>query len=43
MTQLLRELQNVEKVESIDKIQFSLFSHQDIKNGSVADILTFDT
>jgi DNA-directed RNA polymerase beta' subunit len=43
MTQLLRELQNSEKLESIDKIQFSLFSHEDVKNGSVADILTFDT
>ena len=30
MTQLLRELQNVDKLENIDKIQFSLFSHQDI-------------
>ena len=43
MTQLLRELQNGEKLESIDKIQFSLFSHEDIKKGAVADILTFDT
>ena len=43
MTQLLRELQNVDKLESIDKIQFSLLSHEDINRGSVADILTFDT
>ena len=43
MTQLLRDLQNVDKLESIDKIQFSLLSHEDINRGSVADILTFDT
>jgi len=43
MTQLLRELQNVDKLESIDKIQFSLLSHEDINRGSVADVLTFDT
>ena len=43
MTQLLRELQNVNYLENIDKIQFSLFSHEDINKGSVADILTFDT
>jgi DNA-directed RNA polymerase II subunit RPB1 len=43
MTQLLRELQNVDKLESIEKIQFSLFSHEDINRGSVADVLTFDT
>ena len=43
MTQLLRDLQNVDKLEDIDKIQFSLFSHDDINRGSVADILTFDT
>ena len=43
MTQLLRELQNVNNLESIDKIQFSLFSHDDINRGSVAEILTFDT
>lgn len=43
MTQLIRELQNVEYLENINGIQFSLFSHQDIKRGSVADILTPDT
>ena len=43
MTQLLRELQNVDKLESIEKIQFSLLSHEDINRGSVADVLTFDT
>ena len=43
MTHLLRELQNPDNLESIHEIQFSLFSHQDIKNGSVADILTPDT
>jgi len=43
MTQLIRELQNVEYLENIKDIQFSLFSHQDIQNGSVADILTQDT
>ena len=43
MTQLIRELQNVEYLENICGIQFSLFSHQDIKRGSVADILTPDT
>ena len=43
MTHLLRELQNADNLESISEIQFSLFSHQDIKRGSVADILTPDT
>ena len=43
MTHLLNELRNPENVESINEIQFSLFSHQDIKRGSVADILTPDT
>jgi DNA-directed RNA polymerase beta' subunit len=43
MTHLLHELQNTDNVESIHEIQFSLFSHQDIKRGSVADILTPDT
>ena len=43
MTLLLHELQNAEYLESINEIQFSLFSHQDIKKGSVADILTPDT
>ena len=43
MTHLLHELQNVDNLESINEIQFSLFSHQDIKRGSVADILTPDT
>ena len=31
------------KLESIEKIQFSLLSHEDINRGSVADVLTFDT
>ena len=43
MTHLLRELQNTDNLESIHEIQFSLFSHQDIKRGSVADILTPET
>ena len=43
MTHLLRELQNADNLESINEIQFSLFSHQYIKKGSVADILTPDT
>jgi len=43
MTHLLHELQNPENLESINEIQFSLFSHQDIKRGSVTDILTPDT
>ena len=43
MTHLLHELQNPDNLESINEIQFSLFSHQDIKRGSVADILTPDT
>ena len=43
MTHLLHELQNADNLESINEIQFSLFSHQDIKRGSVADILTFET
>ena len=43
MTHLLHELQNADNLESINEIQFSLFSHQDIKRGSVADILTPDT
>ena len=38
MTHLLRELQNADNLESIKEIQFSLFSHHDIKKGSVADI-----
>ena len=42
MAHLLHELQNPENVENINEIQFSLFSHQDIKRGSVADILTPD-
>ena len=43
MTQLIRELQNADYLENINEIQFSLLSHQDIKKGSVADILTPDT
>ena len=43
MTHLLRELQNADNLESIKEIQFSLFSHHDIKKGSVADILTPET
>jgi DNA-directed RNA polymerase II subunit RPB1 len=43
MTHLLHELQNADNLESVHEIQFSLFSHQDIKRGSVADILTPDT
>jgi len=43
MTHLLHELQNTEYLESINEIQFSLFSHSDIKNGAVANILTPDT
>ena len=43
MTHLLHELQNTNDLESINEIQFSLFSHHDIKRGSVADILTPDT
>ena len=43
MTHLLRELQNTDNLESISEIQFSIFSHQDIKRGSVADILIPET
>ena len=43
MTHLLHELQNVDNLESVNEIQFSLFSHQDIKRGSVVDILTPET
>jgi len=43
MTHLLHELQNTDYLESVEEIQFSLLSHQDIKNGSVADILTAET
>ena len=43
MTHLLRELQNADNLESINEIQFSLFSHQYIKKGSVADVMTPDT
>lgn len=43
MSHLLHELQSSENLESVHEIQFSLFSHQDIKKGSVADILTADT
>ena len=43
MTHLLHELQNTEYFESINEIQFSLFSHNDIKNGAVANILTPET
>jgi len=43
MTHLLNELQNTDYLESLNEIQFSLFSHQDIKRGSVADILIPET
>ncbi len=43
MSQLLQELQNTDNLESIEEIQFSLLSHNDIKRGSVVDILTADT
>ncbi len=43
MAELLKELQNADNLESIHEIQFSLFSHEDIKKGSVADVLTPDT
>lgn len=43
MTHLLRELQNVEDLEEVNEIQFSLFSHQDIKRGAVCDVLTPET
>jgi DNA-directed RNA polymerase II subunit RPB1 len=43
MSHLLQELQNTDNLESVEEIQFSLLSHNDIKKGSVADILTPDT
>ena len=43
MTHLLRELQNANNLESVSEIQFSLFSHHDIKNGSVVDVLLPET
>ena len=43
MTHLLRELKNTDDLENIKEIQFSLFSHHDIKNGAVSEILTPDS
>ena len=43
MDKLLRDLQNTEELESVKHIQFSLFSHDDIKKGSVCDILYSET
>jgi DNA-directed RNA polymerase II subunit RPB1 len=43
MTHLLRELKNTDDLENIREIQFSLFSHNDIKNGAVSEILTPDS
>ncbi len=41
--QLIRDLKNTENLKSIKQIQFSLFSPEEIKRGSVCDILTSDT
>ena len=43
MSQLLNELRLTENLESVSEIQFSIFSHHDIKHGAVCDILTPDT
>ena len=43
MSQLLHDLKNTNNLENINEIQFSLFSHHDIKRGSVADILVPET
>ena len=43
MHKLARELNSQEKLENIKKIQFGIFSHDDIENGAVAEIYTSDT
>ena len=43
MSQLIKDLQNTNYLENIDHIQFSIFSPQEIKNGSVCEIMTPDT
>jgi len=43
MRQLTRELQEIDYLEQISEIQFGIFSEEDIKNGSVANILTPET
>jgi DNA-directed RNA polymerase II subunit RPB1 len=43
MEQLLRDLRNTDNLESIKQIQFSLFNQDEIKRGSVCDILTAET
>jgi len=43
MEQLIRDLKNTDNLESIKQIQFSLFSQDEIKKGSVCDVLTAET
>ncbi len=43
MSFLLNELRLTDSLETVSEIQFSIFSHNDIKQGSVCDILTQDT
>ncbi len=43
MEQLNRDLMNTDNLESIRQIQFSLFSDNDIVNGSVCEVKTADT
>ena len=43
MDQLISDLRNTDHLESIKSIQFSLFSQDEIRRGSVCDILTPET
>lgn len=43
MSELLKEIANINDVYKIKKIQFSVLSPEDITNGSVCEILTKDT
>ncbi len=43
MEQLIRDLRNTDNLESIKSIQFSLFNQNEIRRGSVCDILTAET
>ena len=43
MSTLLKDLKDRTDVELVKGIQFSLFSHEDIRKGSVCDVLSVDT
>lgn len=43
MSKLVRELQNTKSLESVKQIQFGVMSPDEIRNGSVCEILTPDT